>query len=207
MNRTAVIDSTGYTGPVGREIVTAATVPLLTVSAVRERLRLPFSDEDGDLQAFIEAATTEVEEHLGRRLLPQTWRWWYDSVPTGRVIVLPEPVRSITAIKSYATDDDATGTTLTSTEYTVDARRHRIVIDDDSASWPPTSVRDYNAVSIEAVVGYAEPDDVPASVLLATHLVVQGYYLRGAETPADSDARHAAVSRLLAPWRFRMGVA
>ena len=125
MTYTDVISSVGYTGPVGREIVTAPTVTLLRVDDVRPRLRLAHDDEDDQLQTFIDSATEEVESHLGRKLLPQVWRWWYDAVPCGRAIVLPEPVRSVAYVKSYATDG-AAGTTLAATEYEVDTRRHRV---------------------------------------------------------------------------------
>ena len=207
MSSVEVISNMGYTGPVGRELVTAATVPLLTSDAIRSRLRLSFTDEDGDLHAFLESATAEVETSLGRRLLPQTWRWWYDAVPSGRELVLPEPVRSIVAVKSYATDADVTGTTLTSTEYVVDTRRDRIVMDDGTTAWPPASVRAYNAVSIEAAVGYATVGDVPPALVQAVYLTIQGHYVRGAEPPTEAAFRRQTIAGLLSPYRYRMGVA
>ena len=208
MMQTETISSTGYTGPVGRELVTAPTgSSVVPLASLRLRLRVPFTDEDADLQAFLESATAEIEDALGRRLLPQTWRWWYDDVPPGRVIVLPEPARAIVAVKSFATDGDTVGTTLTSTEYELDARRDRLVIDDGTALWPPSSVRDYNAVSIEATVGYASAAAIPAGILQAVYLTVQGHYLRGAEPPAEAAMRRHTIVGLLAPYRYRMGVA
>ena len=201
------ISSTGYTGPVGRELVTAPTAALLDLAAVRQRLRLPFEDEDADLQAFLDVAVAQVESRLGRRLLPQVWRFWYDAVPSGRVIVLPEPVRSVASVTTYATDDDVTGTVLSSTEYVVDTVRGRVVVDDATTAWPPASLRDYRAVAIQAAVGFATAQDVPPMLLQAVHLVVQGLYLRGAEPPAEAQARERALQGLLAPHQYRMGVA
>ena len=206
MNETAV-SSTGYTGPVGREIVTAPTEPLLTLAAIQSRLRIPFTDENADLQAFLESATSEVEETLGRKVRPQTVRWWYDDVPCGRVIVLPEPVRSIVSVKSYATDGDSSGTTLASTEYEVDTRRGRLLVDEATTLWPPSTVRCLNAVSIEATVGYATVATVPAGIVQAVNLASQGHYLRGADPSAESITRRNAIAQLLAPYRYRMGVA
>ncbi len=207
MTYTAVMTSVGYTGPVGREHVSGSSATLLDVASVRQRLRLPFTDEDVDLQAFIESAITEVEAHLGRVLLPQTVKFWYDAVPCGRVIVLPEPVTDITVVKSYATDGDTTGTTLSTAQYVVDVQRNRLVFDESAANWPPTSVRCYRAVSVEAEVGYASASEVPAPIVQAVQLTVQGHYLRGAEPPAEAQNRAMVVARLLAPYRFRMGVA
>jgi uncharacterized phiE125 gp8 family phage protein len=195
----AVVSSTGYTGPVGRELVTAPTEPLLRIEDVRARLRVPFTDEDGDLQAFIEAATVSTEESLGRKLLPQTWRFWYDAIPSGRDVVLPEPVRSIVAVKSYTTDDDASGVTLAATEYVLDVRRGRLVFDEATTVWPPSTIRARNAWSIEATVGYATVGEVPAPILQAIQVKVQAMFLRTSEPPA--------VGWLLAPYRYRMGVA
>jgi len=206
MSTIDAMSSMGYTGPVGRELVTAPTSPLLTLDAVRSRLRLPFTDEDSDLQAFLESATTEVEEALGRRLLPQTWRWWYDGVPSGRVFVLPEPVRAVVAVKSYATDGETTGTTLASTEYELDTRRHRLVIDEATTAWPPT-LRAHNALSLEVTVGYATVGAIPAGLLQAVYLTIQGHYLRGAEPPTEAAFRRQTVAGLLAPYRHRMGIA
>jgi uncharacterized phiE125 gp8 family phage protein len=207
MSHTDAISSTGHTGPVGREHVSGSSATLLDVATVRQRLRVPFSDEDADLQAFVESAITETESHLGRVLLPQTVRFWYDAVPCGRVIVLAEPVREIVAVKSYATDGDTAGTTVAATEYELDAWRDRLVFDEDSTVWPPSSVRCFSAVSVEAEVGYASATDVPAPIVQAVQLTVQGHYLRGAEPAHDAQNRTAVIARLLAPYRYRMGVA
>jgi len=207
MTTVKAISSTGYTGPVGRELVTAPTTALLDLAALRQRLRLPFDDEDADLQAFLEVAAAQVESMLGRRLLPQTWRFWYDAVPSGRVIVLPEPVRSVGSVTTYATDDDVTGAVLASSEYVVDVVRGRLVVDDATTAWPPASLRDFRAVAIQAAVGYATAQDVPPMLTQAVQLLVQGLYLRGAEPAAEAGARERAVAALLAPYRYRMGVA
>lgn len=200
---TAAISSTGYTGPVGRELVTAPTEPLLTLAAIASRLRLAHMDEHGDLLAFLESATAEVESYLGRLVLPQTWRWWYDAPPAGLTIVLPEPARTVT-VTTYDTTDAAT--VLSASDYTLDTRRARIVVD-DTATWPPSDVRETNALVVEAAVGYATVAAVPAPIVQAVHLRIQGWYLRGAEPSTESMTREAAVARLLAPYRFRMGVA
>jgi uncharacterized phiE125 gp8 family phage protein len=201
------VNSMGYTGPVGRQFVSGPTDTLLDVATVRQRLRLPFTDEDVDLQAFIDSAMTEVETYLGRVLLSQVVRFWYDAVPCGRVIVLPEPVTSIVAVKSYATDGDTTGTTLSAGQYELDAERNRLVFDEAATAWPPTSVRCYKAVSVEADIGYAIAGDVPPPIVQAVQLTVQGHYLRGAEPAPEAANRAAVIARLLSPYRYRMGVA
>jgi uncharacterized phiE125 gp8 family phage protein len=207
MNAYTAISNMGYTGPVGRELVTAPTVPVLSVSALRSRLRVPFTDEDDQLQAFLESAVSETEEFLGRRLAPQTWRFWYDGTPRGRVITLPEPVRSVTAVKSYATDADATGTVLLTSEYVLDGQHQRVVINENTTLWPVSTLRGYRSMSIEAAVGYASTAAIPPAIVQAIHLRVAGHYLRGVEPAHEAETREKAIARLLNPHRFRMGVA
>jgi uncharacterized phiE125 gp8 family phage protein len=213
MTLAVAVSSFGYTGPIGRELVTAPTVPLLTIEEVRRRLRVPFTDEDVQLQEFIEAATVSAEEHLGRRLAPQVWRFWYDGTPCGREVVLPEPARSIASITSYATDDDTVGTALTSTEYVLDVRRDRVVFDEATLLWPVATTRVHNAVAIQAAVGFATVAAVPAPIKQAVQLKVQAMYQRFQFTSAGI-TDHLAVRtvdeayvNLLAPYRYRMGVA
>lgn len=204
MTQTVAVSSTGYTGPVGRELVTAPTAPVLPIADLRARLRLPFEDEDVQVQDFLEAAVQHVEDVLGRKLAPQTWRWWYDDVPAGRVIVLPEPARTV-VVKTYDTTDAAA--TLSASDYVLDTRRHRIVVDETVTDWPPSDLRDTNALSLEVAVGYATLQAIPASIRQALHLLVQGFYLRGAEPAPEAAQRARAVSALLMAERFRMGVA
>ena len=201
MSRTAMLTSVGYTGPVGRERVTPPDAPLLRLEDVRARLRLPHDDEDVQLQDFLEAALDDVEAQLGRLLLPQTVRWWYDGLPCGDV-VLPEPARAIVAVTTYATDDDTTGTVVDAGSYGLDAYRSRLLF-----TTSPSSGRSWNGVSIEAEVGYASAVAVPPALVQAVYLEIQGHYLRGSEPPGEGTARREAVTRLLAPHRFRMGVA
>lgn len=204
MMPTEAISNTGYTGPVGRELVTAPTEPVLSLADLRGRLRVPFEDEDMQLQDFLEAAVQHVEDVLGRKLAPQTWRWWYDDVPAGREIVLPEPARTI-IVKTYDTDDVAT--TLSASDYVLDTRRHRIVVDETATGWPPADLRETNALSLDVEVGFATRQAIPASVRQAIHLLVQGFYLRGSEPAHEAAARARAVSSLLMAERFRLGVA
>ena len=207
MTYTHAISSTGYTGPVAAVLVTAPTDPVLSVDDLRARLRLPFTDEDDQLAAFLSSAIAETENSLGRKLAPQVWRYWYDAVPCGRVITLPEPARSVAAIKVYEDDDDQTGTTITATEYRLDAQGVRIVFDEAATEWPPLTVRCIHAVSIEVAVGYAAATSIPQPILQALHLRVAGHYQRGAEPAHEAMARDTAITRLLNPYRFRMGVA
>ena len=197
------ISSTGYTGPVGRELVTAATEPLLTMAVIASRLRLSHTDEHADLHAFLLTATADVESHLGRCLLPQTWRWWYDAPPSGLTLTLPEPARSV-IVTTYSTADVAA--VLSASDYMLDTRRSRIVVD-DTATWPPSDLRGTNALAVEATVGYASLAAVPTPIVQAVHLRIQGWYVRGAEPASEGAAREAAITRLLAPYRYRMGVA
>lgn len=205
MTTTSAISETGYTGPVGTEVVTAATTVLLDVEQVKARLRVPFADEDADLQQMLLAATQMVEDRMGRRLLETTVRWWYDAVPSGWTLWLPEPVRSVVAVKTY--DEDDVEATLSSGNYYVDTRRSRITVKDTTTNWPPSDLRTTNALSVEATVGYAAATDVPVDIIEAVLLQVMALYQRDTLKGAEHAAYQQAIGSIVGKHAYRVGVA
>lgn len=198
---TDAISSVGYTGPVGRELVEGPPV-LLSVDQVRSYLRIPFSDEDEDVSRHFAAATALVEQHLGRSLGPASWKWWYDAAPSGDAITFPEPVRSV-VLKTY--DDDDAATTVTASTYRLDSNRGRLVFKDTATDWPPSDVRDTNGVLAEVEIGYASVSDIPTPIVEAVLLKTAALYQR--MSAPDLKATETAIAALLAPYRWRAGVA
>lgn len=199
------ISSVGYTGPVTTEIVTAATVSPVSLAEVTSRLRLPYTDEDADVETMTLAAVSTIEHLAGRKLAPQTVRYWYDAPPSGLTIYLPEPFRAISSVTTYDTDDVAT--TLSAASYRTDTRRARIVIKDTVSGWPPSDLREVDAVAIEATVGWATVQAIPRDLLEAVYLQVMVSYLRDTVTPAERLGYERAIAAKVAPYQWRMGVA
>lgn len=205
MTRATAISSVGYTGPVSTETVTATSGLPVSLAAVCQRLRLPFSDEDADVEAMTWAAVESIEHLAGRKLAAQTVRYWYDGPPNGLTIYMPEPFRSIVSVKTYSEYDAEA--TLSSAQYRVDPRRARIVIRDTFPDWPPVRLRDVDAMAIEATVGYATPADIPRELVEAVYLQVMVSYLRDTVTSAERVGYQHAIAAKVAQHQWRMGVA
>ena len=193
-----------YTAPVGREVVTAPTAELLTLDEVRMRLRIPYQDEDVDLQAMLYGATEMLEASLGRSLRAATVRWWYDDVPRGRTVWFPEPVRAVASVTTY--DTSGASAVVSAALYEVDTRHHRLVVR-ETADWPPSDLRATNALAIEATVGYAAPTDVPFDLREALLLQVMALYQRDTLKAPEQAAYQQAIGRTVGKHAFRVGVA
>lgn len=199
------ISSTGYTGPVGVEVVTAPTWAVCDMATARARLRIPFTDEDVDIENLLETATLMVEQKAGRWLRAATVRWWYDAVPSGWTLWLPEPIRAVSSVTTYSTADASA--VLSASAYSVDTRRHRIVVKDTTTGWPPSDLRTSNALAVEATVGYATQGGVPADLRDAVLLQLMALYRRDALKPEEHTAYTRAIGTIVGKHTHRMGVA
>lgn len=206
---------------------TAPAADPVSVTEVKSYLRIDGSTDDTMLTAFITAATNTIESWIGRKLITQTWTMWKDRFPTqefmddrltdgvteGRLadylspagaIELPiYPLQTVTHLKTY--DDAGTATTMSSSDYIVDAVHEpgRISLK-NSTSWPVTYLRPVNGIEIQFVVGYgATGASVPAPILQAIKDLVGKFYMsRGCE---DSTIPPTLIA-LLRPYKvMRLG--
>lgn len=151
-------------------ILTPPAAEPVTLTTVKDHLRLIDSSEDTKLNLLIKVARFGTESWLNRALITQTLVAKLDEFPDCRVIELERPpLQSVTSVQ-YIDQNYATQT-LSSSNYTVDTSSSpgRIILK-DGYSWPLTA-REGNVVTVTYVAGYgaddtAIPSDISAALLL-----------------------------------------
>ena len=141
-----------------RSLVTAPTDRVVTLSEVKNHLRIFDYDNDDYLNALVLVATSKAESFCNRRFLQQTWNLFLDSFPNCDEIALPfGALQSVTHIKY--TDSDDSESTFSSSYYSVDTDSEpgRIVLDYDQ-SWPTDTLRTNNPIEIQFVCGFYTGD-------------------------------------------------
>lgn len=185
------------------ELYTAPTEDAVGLAAIKQHLRIDFTDPSFDdmLTAYEAAATRYVQEHTGSQLCTATYKLycdsfyqaeWQHSLYSGQtdamgtgVIWLPKPpLASVTSITYY--DADNASQTLSASYYVVDAKSMpgRIVLA-SGYSWPSTYDRP-NAVTITYIAGTA------ASAVADTHKqaikLLVAHWFKNAEPVSDTMA-------------------
>jgi uncharacterized phiE125 gp8 family phage protein len=170
-------------------LVTAPAYEPVTLSDMRDHLRVTTHDDDAYLTALIVAAREWSETFTRRCFVQQTWDQWFDGFPSGdRIELSKAPLVSVTGV--YYTDYAESTTTMTvSTEYVVDSDSvPGAVCLAYGTTWPSFTPSVKNPVKVRYVAGYsaAASDDsppvydyranVPKSIKHAIKLIVGHYY-------------------------------
>ncbi len=167
-------------------VITPASTKPVTLTELKNYLRVDGSADDDMLTAFIAAATDQIERFLGRYLINTTIGYKMDGFSTpddekmialgagthdawiggftnqsGEFDLPHRPVSSITSIKTY--DRSNTESTFSSSSYRLDGQGGRVYL--NSGSTFPTDLRDREAVLVTFVCGYGSAaSDVPAAI-------------------------------------------
>jgi uncharacterized phiE125 gp8 family phage protein len=158
------------------KLITPPVIEPVSIDDVKSncRVELDFVEEDHLFSRWIRAGRLEAEKYLRRALITQTWEISFNGFPEMPIIVPRAPLRSVSSIKYYDTDN---------VEYTIAAANYYVNADIQpgmithaySVAWPSAVLRGLNSVKIQYVAGYGNtPDDVPenitdAIILFATH--------------------------------------
>ena len=154
------------------QVITPATAEPLSLTEVKEFLRVDSSDEDATLNIMISAAREMCETYTRQILMTTTIDEVGDSFPAGNISLSRGPIQSITSV-SYLDSAGATQT-VASSDYTSDliSQPSRL---DPVTSWPTASA-EVNAVTIRYVVGYTSASDVPAPIRQGIMLAIASMY-------------------------------
>ena len=146
--------STTYT------LATAPAAEPVTLTEVKNHLRIDTTDEDGYLGALVTAARLHTEQVTNRALVSQTWDWWFNGFPALSIVVPKAPLISVTYIKS--TDTSGTLKTWDSANYTVDTDSYEgRIYPNYNGEWP-SDVRNHpKSVNIRFIAGYADSGASP----------------------------------------------
>lgn len=169
-------------------LTSAPAIEPLTVTEVKDNLRITGTDDDTRLEGLIKSARIWCEGYTNRSFIKQTRIQYMDEFwqPLGYkdfrnsscVELLHGPLLDVSgttviAVRYY--DEDDVLQTLTSSKYWIDAKRPipRIYVKE---SWPTTKVRP-NAVEIEYYAGYGTTAaDVPGNFKDAMHMYIAHCY-------------------------------
>ncbi len=186
------------------KLKTAPTLTPVTLAEAKAHCRIDDSDNDGMLEAFIDAATSYLDGYtgiLGRCLIEQTWELYYDTFPCGDLRIPLGNLISVTSVEYvdpttllYVTWDAANYETDT---YSLDGW----VIPVDA--WP-TPAETSNAVRVTFKAGYGDAaDDVPAAIRQAMLMLIGHWQENRENVVIDQTAIKLpmAADALLAPFR------
>ena len=164
----------------------------VTLTEMKQFLRIDGDDENELLSTFLETAVTSAEQFLRRSLITQTWKLTLDRFPelaNGRYadfegmierpvsyvlnqageIYLPRgKANSVTSLVTY--DDSNTTSTFSASNYTLNTATDRISLNSGQA-WPG-ALRDRAAVEITYVAGYgltsaSVPQPIRTAIMMA----------------------------------------
>ncbi|MCP4567635.1 MAG: hypothetical protein GY841_08655 [FCB group bacterium] len=144
----------------------------VSLSDIKEHLRIDTTDEDDLITTYIQAATSYVEEQTRRRFLDTTETITLEEF-TDKTRMRYSPVDSVTSIQYY--DGDNSQQTYSSDNYGVITGDAGIIYRVDGASWPTLYNRP-DAITITYVAGYGTASDVPAWAVQAIKLMVGHWY-------------------------------
>lgn len=190
------------------KVITAPTEEPVTLSEIKDHLRLDHSDHDTLLEGLIQASREWIEGTCGRALVQQTRAVLYRDWPDSDRFTLPyPPVQSVSSIKY--TDTSGTTSTFSADNYeVVTSREPAQVVLGYSKVWPTaTLLHNSYPIEIEYVCGYEPTDDsppdyqanVPESIKNALKLDVERRYDRPPE--GYSERLDNVINMLLAPYR------
>ena len=174
----------------------------VTLTEVKEHLRLGHASEDGLLAGLIRAARDEVERATGIALIDQSWRLALDRWPrSGTIYLARHPVRTIISVTAYGADGGASLVPPSAYQVDVLARPARLHFEDT-----PAPLRRMNGIEIDFQAGFGEagtdvPDTLKRAILVLT---AHWYELRGAFGPESQPVSYpAGYERLIAYYKAR----
>lgn len=184
------------------ELRTAATVPPVSVAALKRHMRVSTFDDDLYIAELVKAAWTYLDAQdgiTGRALTTQTWRQYWDATPTGDLALVTPPVQSVSAI-TYL-DREGSETTFPSSKYRLSRDRDSALVElVDGESWPEVEANRQQVFWVDYVTGLTA---VPASYKHAIMMLVGHWYENREGVTVDVEAHSVPLGfdRLVATMR------
>lgn len=185
---------------VGRTLATAPTGEPITRDECKTFARIDSTAEDSLIDSLLVAARELAEEYCDRQIMLATYDLTYDAFPGAGFIEIPfAPTASITSVKYI--DADGAQQTVPGADYVadVDVDPARIYLA-YNATWPTVRAQRH-AVTVRAVVGYADADAVPDAIKTALKMIVTAWLNDREGCGAMPDG----ARRILDRYRFRYG--
>lgn len=172
--------------------LSAPAVEPVSVSEIKDMLRIDADDEDALLGTLIAAARSSVEAFLRRRLITQTVRL----TRTGfcEPMLLPvAPIQSVAAVR-YVDGAGSTQTMASEGYRLVQSVEPNMLAPVYGQTWPVPR-QDHDSVTIDLVVGYGDASsDVPEEIVLAIKMLAGSWYRQREAVQADGRAQEWPLS-------------
>jgi len=169
-----------------QKLKTAPAATPVSLSEVKEFLRIDHNAEDTSLTILLNAAVARVERFTNLKLINQTWLIYFDHFPTENFLNLRAgPLSSITSVK-YS-DENGTQATFSSANYIArTSGQHGEIILKLGMVWPDTVLQAHGGVEVECVLGHgAAGSNVPEALRQAVLEVCAALY----DGRGNSDAK------------------
>lgn len=162
----------------GVSVIGKPTGELITLTKLKQRLRIDHNDDDDLLGDLLKQAIARVDgpSGIGVAMMKQTWRKSLDCFPAH--ILLPgAPVKQVTKI-SYV---DAAGVTqeIQPTAYRCDVTSEPARVEAAYGTFWPSTRDIIGAVSVEYELGEDDAAAVPPDLISAVCMVVAHWYQTG----------------------------
>lgn len=155
--------------------ITGPTQEPVTLSELKDVLRITSTSEDVRLTALLKAARQFVENYLDTKLMTQTVELNLDRFSADSFELDVYPIQSVSSVKYDSTDSPSVETTLTvNVDYRVDidSKNGRII---SIGGWPSVYSK-FNSVRIRMVAGYASAAAVPDGIKEGLKLYAAALY-------------------------------
>ena len=180
--------------------LTAPAREPVTRAMARAHLRIDHPEDDALLDRLVAAGRAHVEQATRRALIRQSWRYYLDCWPAGRVARLPiAPVMSVDEITIY--DADGAPHMLSSEDYVSDVASVPARVKAHAGRGTPGSP--LNGIEIDFTAGYGTaPEAIPETLQQAILLLVGHWYEhREASDPAMAQSIPLGFDMLIANQR------
>ncbi len=207
-----------------QQLTAAPTEYPVSLQQVKDQIRLSGCEQDALLTDLIPGATELVEKYLGRKLITQQWRAFWDfSTVSGyrwaetieerysggpglfRKYIIPGvPLQSVESISINERDDS--NTVVATSQYRVDSidqdLNGRVVLTENGGVWP-SNPRNILAVQIDYTAGYGEATDVPSAIRRGLLMVVDWMFNNAGGCGGGSAIEDSAAAAVLGSYRMR----
>ena len=156
-------------------LVTAATIPAVSVSALKMHARIDHSHEDALLADYIATASRMVEDDAEIALLTSTWAVYLDDFPCWEIELRKPPVKSITSI-TYVDTSNATQT-LSASAYRADIYHRPARVEPAYQTIWPVSRYQSNTVCVTFVAGETSPSLIDPKATQAIKMLAAHWYI------------------------------
>jgi uncharacterized phiE125 gp8 family phage protein len=155
-------------------VVTPSTEEVVSVLEVKKHLKIDYSDEDGLILDYIQAATEYGETYQRRTFTTKTLACSFTGWPCGRIELKRGPIQSISSVKYY--DVDGVLQTVASSNYWLDYLNQACVIN-PTFNLPAAQNYRPGSVVVQYVAGYGtDPKLVPASTRQAIRFLAAHWF-------------------------------